>query len=268
MRSTRIWLAALAVLAALASPAAARSNTVTDWNEIATTAIIPTAAQPPQAAILSLGMVQGAVYDAVNAIERSHRPYLAAPPAKRWASQDAAAATAAFRVLVALFPAQAATLQPQYDASLASVPDGRARAAGVAVGEAAASAMLAARQGDGRGGPFTFVLGTTPGVWRPTPPTFALDPVPWVGERAPVPGAERRDAADEGPGRADQPGLCKGTSPRSRRSAPSRARRVRPTRRRPPSSGRTTGSRSGTASCVRWQGTGTWTARRAPVSTP
>ena len=55
-------------------------------------------------------------------------------------------------MLVALFPAQAATLQPQYDASLASVTDERARAAGVAVGEAAAAAMLAARANDGRGG--------------------------------------------------------------------------------------------------------------------
>ncbi len=180
MRSKRIWLAAIVTLVALTSPAAAQSNTVTDWNGIATTAIIATAAQPPQSAVLSLGMVQGAVYDAVNAIERSHRPYLAAIPAKRSASEDAAAATAAFRVLVALFPAQAATLQPQYDASLASVTDERARAAGITVGEAAAAAMLAAREGDGRGGSFTFVIGTTPGVWRPTPPTFALDPVPWV----------------------------------------------------------------------------------------
>jgi hypothetical protein len=200
MGSTRIWLAAIAALAALATPAAARSNTVTDWNGIATTAIVATAAQPPQAAILSLGMVQGAVYDAVNGIERSHRPYLVAPPAERWASQDAAAATAAFRVLITLFPGQAATLQPQYDAALGSVPDERARAAGVVVGEAAAAAMLAARQGDGRGGPFTFVFGTTPGVWRQTPPTFALDPAPWVANVRPflVPSAEmlRTDGPD------------------------------------------------------------------------
>jgi hypothetical protein len=74
-----------------------------------------------------------------------------------------------------------ATLQPLYDGSLAAVPPGPARAGGIAAGEAAAAAMLAARANDGRGGPFTFVFGSDPGISRPTPPTFALDPAPWVG---------------------------------------------------------------------------------------
>ena len=45
--------------------------------------------------------------------------------------------------------------------------------------------MIAARTNDGRGGPFTPVIGTTPGVWRPTPPPFASDPAPWVGNVRP-----------------------------------------------------------------------------------
>ena len=75
-------------------------------------------------------MVHGAVYDAVNAIDRSHRPYLHVAPARRPASQDAAAATAAFRVLAALYPAQLATLQTQYDASLAAIARRAPSAAG------------------------------------------------------------------------------------------------------------------------------------------
>ena len=130
-------------------------------------------------------MVQGAVYDAVNAIDRGHRPYLVAPPAKRSDSKQAAAATAAFRVLAALFPSQQSTLQPLYDASLAAVPDGRRERGGIAAGDAAAAAMLAARANDGRNGPFTFPIGSEPGAWRPTPPTFALDPAPWVGNVRP-----------------------------------------------------------------------------------
>ena len=195
--------AALLGVAALCwtiATAPARADTVTDWNAYASTAIVINAGQPPPAAVLSFAMVQGAVYDAVNAIDRGHRPYLAEPPAGPSDSKDAAAATAAFRVLVGLFPMQESTLQPLYDASLAAVADTPrgAKAAGIAVGTAAAAAMLAARADDGRFGPFTPVIGTTPGVWRPTPPLLAKDPTPWVANVRPflVPDVEmlRTDA--------------------------------------------------------------------------
>jgi hypothetical protein len=68
-------------------------------------------------------MVQGAVYDAVNAIDRSHQPYLVQPPARRSDSKDAAAATAAFRVLFTLFEDQRPTLTAQYATSMAALPD-------------------------------------------------------------------------------------------------------------------------------------------------
>ena len=169
------------------APALARADTVTDWNGYASTAIVATARQPPPVAVLSFAMVQGAVYDAVNAIDGRHRPYLTQPPAGRSDSKDAAAATAAFRVLVGVFPAQQATLQPLYDASLAAIVDTPpgAKAGGIAAGEAAAATMLAARANDGRFGPFTPVIGTMPGIWRPTPPLFANDPAPWVGNVRP-----------------------------------------------------------------------------------
>jgi PAP2 superfamily len=191
-------LAGVAALCWMVAPA--RADTVTDWNGYASTAIVANAGQPPPAAVLSFAMVQGAVYDAVNAIDRGHRPYLTEPPAGPSDSKDAAAATAAFRVLLALFPTQQSTLQPLYDTSLAAVADAPpgAKAAGVAIGEAAAAAMLAARANDGRFAPFTPVIGTTPGVWRPTPPLFASDPAPWVGNVRPflVPDVEmlRTDA--------------------------------------------------------------------------
>ena len=176
-----------AALCWLIAPAHARADTVTDWNAYASTAIVVNAGQPPPAAVLSFAMVQGAVYDAVNAIDRGHRPYLSQPAATPTDSKEAAAATAAFRVLVGLFPTQQSTLQPLYDASLAAVKDTPlgAKAAGVAIGEATAAAMLAARADDGRFGPFPPVIGTTPGVYRPTPPLFAPDPAPWVANVRP-----------------------------------------------------------------------------------
>jgi hypothetical protein len=195
MRSRRILLAALAALVALASPAVARADAVTDWNAIASDAIVVRAGQPPAVSALSFAMVQGAVYDAVNAIDQQrHRPYLVAPPANPWDSKDAAVAAAAFAVLADLFPGQLSILQPTYDGYLAPLADDPpgSKAAGIAVGEAAAEAMLDAREDDGRGGPGPDLLPEGPGIWRPTPPNFAPDPFPWVGNVVPfvVPSTE------------------------------------------------------------------------------
>src|SRR5262249_57239972 len=66
------------------------------------------------------------------------------------------------------------------------------RSAGIAVGEWAARAMLTARMNDGRSGPPRTLLPPAPGVWQPTPPNFASDPAPWIGNVLPfiVPSAE------------------------------------------------------------------------------
>jgi hypothetical protein len=180
-----IALASAAALPAAPVAAGEPATAVTDWNVNATTAIVGVAKQPPAAAILSYAMVEGAVYDAVNAIDRGHQPYLAEPAATGTESETAAAAQAAHDVLVSLFPAQALTLDAQLATSLGAVTDATARAAGQAIGAATAAAMLAARTGDGRGGPQVAVPGTLPGQWRPTPPLFAVDPVSWVGNVRP-----------------------------------------------------------------------------------
>jgi hypothetical protein len=194
MRTTLITSAVALTALALLAPAMARADTVTDWNGYASNAIVATAGQPPPVAVLSFAMVQGAVYDAVNAIDRGHSAYLPQPGAPRTASKDAAAATAAYQVLAGLFPAQQAALQTLYETSLAGVADSPpgAKADGIAAGAAAASTMLAARKDDGRFGPFTPIYGTTPGIYRRTPPAFGLDPAPWVGNVRPfvVPSVE------------------------------------------------------------------------------
>src|SRR5689334_9333730 len=116
-------LLSLIVLALVAPPRVARADAVTDWNAIASNSIVVTAGQPPPVSVLHFAMVQGAVYDAVNAIDRGHRPYLVQPAANQTDSKEAAAATAAFRVLVGVFPGQVVTLQPLYDAYIANLPD-------------------------------------------------------------------------------------------------------------------------------------------------
>ena len=134
-------------LVALASPRVTRADAVTDWNLIASNSIVVTAGQPPPVSVLHFAMVHGAVYDAVNAIDRGYQPYLVQPPSNPTDSKEAAAATAAFRVLVGIFPNQVGTLQPLYDAYIAALPDNPpgSKAAGIAIGETTASAMLTNR---------------------------------------------------------------------------------------------------------------------------
>jgi PAP2 superfamily len=191
----RILLLPIALaLVTLTLPRLARADAVTDWNLIASNAIVVTAGQPPPVSVLHFAMVHGAVYDAVNAIDRGYRRYLVQPASNPTDSKEAAAATAAFRVLVSLFPGQVGTLRPLYDAYIAALPDNPpgSRAAGIAIGEATASAMLTNRMNDGRFGPSPTPHPVAPGVWRPTPPSNALDPAPWVGNVRPflVPSAE------------------------------------------------------------------------------
>jgi hypothetical protein len=147
----------------------------------AQTAIWDIAGQQPQVQARSFAMMHGAIYDAVNAIAGTpYQPYLIAPAANGTESTNAAVATAAFRVLNALLPAQQVRLQTQYDESLAAIPDGTAKQRGVTVGSQAAAAMIAERQNDGAFGSQTWTVGTEPGQWRPAPPTFASDGA-WVG---------------------------------------------------------------------------------------
>jgi len=148
-------------------------NAVLTWNIHAQTAVYEVARQSPTAGTRSFAMVQGAVYDAVNAIAGApYEPYLVAPRADRGDSVPAAVATAAYRVLLSLFPAQADALRAQYDEALAGVPDGPAERGGTRVGQAAAAAMIAARRDDGAFSDATWPVGTAPGEYRLTPPGF------------------------------------------------------------------------------------------------
>jgi len=174
-------LVAAAALAALAGPGTARADTVTLWNLNATNALIGTAGQAPPVSGLHLAMVHGAVFDAVNAIDRGYEGYLlTSRVATPWDNQDAAAATAAYRVLSSIVPAQQPVLAAQYAASLAGIPDSSSKTRGIAVGEAAAAAMIAARTNDGRFGAPGFPTGTLPGQWRPVLPSFGNDPNGWI----------------------------------------------------------------------------------------
>lgn len=184
MKQLRVAAAlTVAVAVMLAAPALARADAVTDWSVIAANAIFAPPAPTAHASTLSFAMVHGAVYDAVNAIEGGYQPYLTKADATPFDSVDAAVARASYRVLAYLLPAQQSSLEATYQAKIAGISE-PARSNGIAVGEAAAAAMIAARTGDGRlpaGTPYPFPFGTNAGEWRPSPPLLVAEPAWWVG---------------------------------------------------------------------------------------
>ena len=227
-RRSRVGVGVLALvmgasLLPLTSVAAAEpQDVVLDWNLNAVqvlsnlaTGTPPGAGLAPGPAAIHLAMVQGAIYDAVNAIDGGHAPYLSGlPSAPSTASKGAAAAKAAHDVLVGVLPQVVpalpatlittidANLDVLYDASIteilnAGVPQADINA-GVTIGAATATRMLAARVGDGRFVFAQFSPGTGIGQWRVEPPT-GNDPNAWVFNVTPFTLASPDQFATDGP---------------------------------------------------------------------
>ena len=186
-------IAILAIL--LAAPASARADAVADWNLIVVQRIAAAnPAHPPPVTFIDMAIVQAAIYDAVQAIERRYKPYHVEIVGAS-GSPAAATAKAARDVLVNLFPDQTPTIDNIYnqyliDHSLSSADPG------VAVGATAASGIIALRANDGRfpPGQMPFVGGSNPGEWRPTdsfigtppaPPPFSPMAARWVANVTP-----------------------------------------------------------------------------------
>jgi len=217
LRRRSVWLIAVAVGAFVGAlgvfgasaspPATADATAVTQWNLIAVSTLtgVPGPGLPgpaggaPPASQINMGMVQGAVYDAVNAITpKHHRPYLLNRRFGNTASDEAAVATAAYLVLKnivetvpqsiasftpAMRAAMLASLATQYNAAKDAIPNSPFKRMGIDAGTAAAQAMIDARKDDGRFGPSQFMANANPGYFDYVAPNGAtmLDPTPWVG---------------------------------------------------------------------------------------
>ena len=154
-------------------------NPVVQWNRNLLVIVRTPGAQPPTIhATRSFAIMHAAIYDAVNAIDRSHKPYLIrlARP-QRDASQNAAVDAAAHEVLVALYPALKTTLDAELVQALAQIPDGEEKAAGFYIGKTVADRLLALRSTDGaNSSPISYVFGNAPGDYQSTPPNFPPQP--------------------------------------------------------------------------------------------
>jgi hypothetical protein len=159
---------------------------ISEWNEIAQNTLAADLTKQPVEDILYMGFVQAAVYNAVVGIEGRYEPYHFKAHAPRRASSQAASVAAAHKILVTYSPAAKASLDARYAASLAKIPDGKAKTRGVTFGELAADTLIAQRKHDGRNADIQFTQPAAPGVWRPTPPAFAPFSAPWLGFVTPL----------------------------------------------------------------------------------
>ena len=161
-------VAASALVVILTTVHAARADVVTDWNAIMVSTV---SSQNPFAQARVAAIMHLAVFQAVNAVSGDYEPYRGQTLAALLpASADAAAIAAAHRVLENYIPASRAALDAARSASLAAIPDDAAKINGIALGEAAAAAMVALRSSDGSGPPqFYTPASTDDGQWQLTP---------------------------------------------------------------------------------------------------
>ena len=185
MKSARlpILLAALCVASVTRLCA---GNAVLEWNKEAVDAIRLSRNPPPLAALL-YATYHVSIFDAVNGITRTHHGWLVNDPAPAGADMDAAIASAAYTVLTELFVStNPRTLRIAYDNALAAIPDGAAKADGIAWGRKVAVAVLAKRADSGYNKPIPGTYSSTePGKWRETPPTFRPPLLPFWGKVTP-----------------------------------------------------------------------------------
>ena len=187
----RQWLSCAAAATVLISSAAS-ADTVCEWMEFAD-AIETAAAPPPNAPRTpdhdrAQTQVALAMFEALNAIDRRYESYLGFAQADATASQDAAAATAAYEVLVSHYPSQKTALDDSYSITINEIADKRARDAGIAIGKAAAAMALKAGGIDPAIQQIPYLPRTQPGVWVPTQlpvfTPFSIAFKPWIMERA------------------------------------------------------------------------------------
>jgi hypothetical protein len=173
-------LAAVLTVALPAIPA--KADVIMDWNAKADAIgfekqLVNSANSRAQA------MLHVAVFEAVNAIDKRYTPYKLNLTADRGTSREAAAASAAHDVLVALYPDQRADLDATLATSLSAIADGEAKTKGIELGKKAAAEIIAVRANDGFNTPESYRPQTSPGVYVPTIvpiESTAAKITPWV----------------------------------------------------------------------------------------
>jgi hypothetical protein len=172
----------LAIVLTSAFAGSARADVVMDWNAKADAIAAEKQVLPAQQS-RAMSMLHIAMFEAVNAIERRYTPYKLTLSADRSTSKEAAAASAAYDVLLAIYPDQKAVLDTALTASLSGIPETEGKSNGIVLGRKAAEGVMAFRANDGSNAQESYRPYTKPGVYVPTiVPLFSTigATTPWV----------------------------------------------------------------------------------------
>jgi hypothetical protein len=166
-----------------ASCTGATADVITDWNDVFIETIRETATSfgvnaGPGPIARAGAMLYASMYDSVNSVDDTHQAYLTNLNVPATTSREAAAATAAHRVLSHIYTggAQQTRFNSQLATDLSVIADGAAKTDGIALGIAVADAMIATRAGDGSGILVPYTLNPAAGNWRPAPGQQAVTP--------------------------------------------------------------------------------------------
>ena len=176
-----------AAIAALMLPAPASADTVTNWWEVANRYYNAAQGAPGSLSAethRASARTALAMFEAVNAIDRRYQSRVGLPAGDPSASQDAAAATAAYQVLLRHYPANKAAIEESYTFAMAAIANSASREAGRAVGARAAEAVLALGGIDPAIEQPPYRPRTVPGEWigaaLPSLDSYFLAFRPWV----------------------------------------------------------------------------------------
>ncbi len=150
-----------------------KDDVVLRWNEIALQAIRAERTPPPIAA-RNLAIMHLAVFDAVNALSRTHHAYLVDVEPRAGTSPEATAVAAAHRCLASLFPRQKEFLEAELKRNWTELPAGSSREQGWELGQFVADRILDQRRNDNSAsaaGRYAFKQGA--GLWEPTAPQYS-----------------------------------------------------------------------------------------------
>ncbi len=158
---------------ALATSAGA--DMITNWNQVLLQVIREEKTPPPRAS-RAIAMLNVAMFDAVNGIEKVYTPYVVTEDPAANANPDAAATAAAHTVLMALFPSQSILLNNAYGTYSGSIPAGDGKQRGLEYGRVVGQEILDLRANDHANDTVAFESPAGGGWWAPTGPAAALLP--------------------------------------------------------------------------------------------
>lgn len=174
MRRSSFFPMLLLAVGVLFPPLAPADDVVLRWNAFLREAMKRNSLYSnPGYATRAAAMMNGAIHDCYQAVERTHRPVhvnLSSPGA----NTDAAVAAAAFAITRELYPPEDFFLLWSYRNTIDPIPESPAKTAGIALGEAVGAAYLNWRAEDGHDSSVPYEVGNEPGEWQPDPFFFPV----------------------------------------------------------------------------------------------